>query len=315
MRQNVGLVAGPDFGGSDLGGLYRPAIERYHGRFFRALGDEGRLRALETRHHMLILSGLYGLVPPGEPIQDYSCPVTRSAASYNLWRRSSPSLTWMLRRYIEANHVRDVVELTANTTYRSLVEWGQVRKGLAGVGGRVLHAFCASAAGDNALAAFGDLMRDHLLRDDGLGGIDVDKPWTSGDEMFVLSAVDLPPRGWPREQSPPVRDLEDEVERNRRGVVRYLNGLETPPRGRWPSFQARIDGLRRAGRITVDEAEAMHTVRELRNQLVYGQVRLGRRLSEFRHASEYLRKRARADDRRLSIEELETDWDELVGRL
>ena len=80
---NRHLASGPDFGG-DSRPRYRPAVERYGGRFFLGLGSDraGALRA--SPHHLLLLSGLYGVVRPFEPIQLYSCPLASRVAQ--LWR-------------------------------------------------------------------------------------------------------------------------------------------------------------------------------------------------------------------------------------
>lgn len=67
---NADLVDGPDFGGSQTHGGYLPALQRYDGRFYRELGGTSERAALSfrIRHHLLIVSGLYGLLTPTERI-------------------------------------------------------------------------------------------------------------------------------------------------------------------------------------------------------------------------------------------------------
>ena len=71
---NRALNKGTDFGGHHTAD-YLPAVHRYDGRFFLALGTDGRKNLDGSRHHTLFLSGLYGLLCPSEPIQLYSCPL------------------------------------------------------------------------------------------------------------------------------------------------------------------------------------------------------------------------------------------------
>lgn len=71
---NRGLVKGPDFQqyGLNHGGKYLSAAERYDGTFYQPLGDEKVSLLTGTPHHVLIISGLYGLLTPTEPVQLYT---------------------------------------------------------------------------------------------------------------------------------------------------------------------------------------------------------------------------------------------------
>jgi hypothetical protein len=69
LPYNNDLRDGPDLGGTARGGIYLSAVQRYRGRFFERLGSEGKRRLLDGPHYVLILSGLYGLLSPTEPIQ------------------------------------------------------------------------------------------------------------------------------------------------------------------------------------------------------------------------------------------------------
>lgn len=70
LEYNRRLEWGPDFGGGCTA-RYRPAVERYDGRFFLGLGVDRADALRASRHHLLLLSGLYGVLRPFEPIQLY----------------------------------------------------------------------------------------------------------------------------------------------------------------------------------------------------------------------------------------------------
>ena len=163
---NRALVKGTDFGGLDTA-CYLPAVNRYDGRFFLALGADGRKSLAESRHHTLFLSGLYGLLRPSESIQLYSCPLSVQVAE--LWNSDS-LLTELLCEYMRRCSVAKIFDLTGVDAYRRLIDWPQVAEtGEA----EVLHCFSTSAAGDSALPYFGKLLASGLLdlSEDELAGV------------------------------------------------------------------------------------------------------------------------------------------------
>ena len=97
LEFNHDLARGADFGG-DHTAAYLPAIARYRGRFFQALGEGGRQALRGRRHGALIVSTLYGLVQPMERIQLYSCPLDAEVAE--TWDRDA-LLTDVLCDYID----------------------------------------------------------------------------------------------------------------------------------------------------------------------------------------------------------------------
>ena len=131
-------------------------MNRYDGRFFLALGTDGRKSLAESRHHTLFLSGLYGLLRPSESIQLYSCPLSVQVAK--LWNSDS-LLTELLCEYMRSCGVAKIFDLTGVDAYRRLIDWPQVAK----TGAKVLHCFSTSAAGDSALPYFGKLLASNLL--------------------------------------------------------------------------------------------------------------------------------------------------------
>ena len=192
LEFNHDLAKGPDFGGSRRA-LYLPAIDRYRGRFYQALGENGRQAVSAPGCNMLIVSGLYGLLRPTEQVQLYSCPLSAEVAE--IWSRDS-LLTDLLSDYIERQGILRVFDLLAVDAYRKLIDWQQI----ADSGTDVLHCFDAMASGESALTSLGMALAAELLdlADDGLIAInDGDR---IGNIMFRASIAS--PTGYPDELAP-----------------------------------------------------------------------------------------------------------------
>ncbi len=155
LEYNRQLARGPDFGGNDRA-WYRPAVERYEGRFFLGLGSDRAAALKASPHHLLLLSGLYGVLRPFEPIQLYSCPLASRVAQP--WRDDGV-LTEVLSSYVVERSIERIIDLTAVDAYRRLVDWGEV----SGYGAQLLHCFHVMGAGDYALIPFGQALRGRLL--------------------------------------------------------------------------------------------------------------------------------------------------------
>ncbi|MDE0367598.1 MAG: peroxide stress protein YaaA [Gammaproteobacteria bacterium] len=155
LEYNRQLVQGLDFGGDDRA-HYRPAVQRYDGRFFLGLGADRGTVIRASKHHLLLLSGLYGILRPFEPIQLYSCPLASSVAQ--LWRNDG-ILTEALCSYVVERSIERIIDLTAVDAYRRLVDWQEV----SGYGAQVLHCFHVMGAGDYALIPFGQALRGRLI--------------------------------------------------------------------------------------------------------------------------------------------------------
>ena len=155
LEFNRHLDQGRDFGG-DGRARYRPAVERYEGRLFLGMGSDRAAALRASPHHLLLLSGLYGVVRPFEPIQLYSCPLASRVAG--LWRDDGV-LTDVLSSYVVEHSVERIIDLTAIDAYRRLVDWEEV----SGFGAQVLHCFHVMGAGDSALIPFGQALRGRLL--------------------------------------------------------------------------------------------------------------------------------------------------------
>lgn len=155
LEHNRELSSGPDVGGRHAA-AYLPALDRYEGRFFQALGAAGKRRLLASGHHALFLSGLYGLLRPTEPVQLYSCPLHAQVAER--WRDGN-LLTDVLCEYVRRFGIARIMDLTAMDAYRQLIDWEQVAETKTDV----LHCFDVMAPGDAALTAFGKCMAEELI--------------------------------------------------------------------------------------------------------------------------------------------------------
>ncbi len=196
-RYNRGLIPGPDFGKPMVAGdeRYLPAASLYSGRFYLTLGKEGMDALKASPHHMLIVSGLFGLVTPAEPIQLYECPLEDLPAFSDVWLKDN-LLTSILLDYIRTNNIRTIVDLTAQQEYRSLINWKllNLREGL-----RCLHVHNQDHVADEGLPHLGAFTRTVLIpmTDDQLHAIDTPRMF----EANCLSPDILPPEGWPLEES------------------------------------------------------------------------------------------------------------------
>lgn len=160
LEYNKMLQFGKDFGGSETVGLYLPALARYNGRFYAALGKEGKIKAIKSKHHFLILSGLYGLLSPLESIQLYSVPIERDSIVQKIWKNED-LLTEVLVKYVKSNQIQRIFDFTSRGDYRELVNW----KALSRItGAQVFHCFSIHASGADSLRFFGEFLRDYLFQ-------------------------------------------------------------------------------------------------------------------------------------------------------
>lgn len=189
LEFNRDLARGPEFGGPRTAS-FLPALDRYQGRLYQALGPDRKQRVAESRHHLLLLSGLYGLLRPLEPIQLYSCPLKYQIAE--IWD-GDDLLTDVLCEYVRNQRIAKVVDLTAMDAYRKLIDWNRV----SGSGVEVLHAADSMAAGDYALTSFGRLLGSDLLQrtEDEL----VNLEHGSQLESMVLQSTAVERKGLPSE--------------------------------------------------------------------------------------------------------------------
>ncbi|MCY4244660.1 MAG: peroxide stress protein YaaA [Gammaproteobacteria bacterium] len=135
MEYNKDLVKGPDIDpqhATKRTAFYVPAIKQYDGRFFKnfhdVVGDGCDYGCLggATENHLLIVSGLYGLLTPTEPIQRYNCDIPDVPEIKWIWKEES-LLTNLLISYMKTSGVNRVFDFMADDSYRHLVEWEEIK--------------------------------------------------------------------------------------------------------------------------------------------------------------------------------------------
>lgn len=150
---------GVEFGGTDTA-YYLPALWRYDGRFYTALGSHGKKAILASPHHFLILSGLYGIVTPDEFIQCYSVPLYEGDPVQKVWT-DGKFLSKALSAYLVKYNIQRIFDFTGIQYYHDLIDWDYLKKNNPGV--EILHAFSTQGAGDNALRPFGEIIGNVLV--------------------------------------------------------------------------------------------------------------------------------------------------------
>ena len=270
-----GLREGRDLGGEDPGARYLPAVDRYAGRFFMALGDEGREMLRAPRYHVILLSNIYGLVWPTEPIQVYSSPVRDELGEplrwiYDTWNGRGHVLTSALRAYIAERRITALFDLTADPQFQELVSWDKLAKVM---GLSLLRCWGTRSAGPDSLPAFGHLTRSLLSKsEDELLSIRAgDRADAVCEEVIFGPASEEPPPGALSYQ-PETRDWRDHIARARQGVVELVRRMEGPQaisQTYRPAVGKRIGELQRRGALTSGVEHTMRGILCLRNRVAY----------------------------------------------
>lgn len=221
---NVALKPGPDFRGTARA-RYLPAIDRYIGRFYRPTNDQGetvvlRDRILRSPHHLLIVSGLYGLVLPNEQIQVYESPLEDVQEIRDVWTQDE-RLSYILAAYILSQKIRLVVDMTGQRAYQEMIDWTKIRA-LPDV--RVLHAMSKLGPGPDQLRSFGLLLHDQLLEmpTEGLMDLAPNREFQETDVMLRETAAPPKEHSWPREPT----DLEVALTEMRSGLAQFEQTTE-----------------------------------------------------------------------------------------
>jgi len=193
LPYNRGLIEGPDFGGK-LKGTYLEARKRYIGRLYREVSEE---TWVNHKHHVLILSGLYGLLSPEEPIQLYSLHTKDNQTIFEIWEND---LTKILQKYIERFSISSVVDLTAENLYRKLINWNLIKKS-----SDVFHAFGEQNVGPSLLESIGGFLEEKGFSGDEseLNSLFLHEDFfkTRYEKLFFLSDVsDVKKKGLPEEE-------------------------------------------------------------------------------------------------------------------
>jgi hypothetical protein len=208
LPYNARLTQGGDMGAGGAS-LYLPAMLRYQGRFYTELGADRVRLVRESPHHMLMVSGLYGLVTPEELIQNYTCHILHHPEIVRLWTRQT-RLTSLLLAYMRLFGIKQVFDLSGQRAYRDLFDWPRIRKSA-----RVLHVFGEANAGPDLLSALGQATLQWLTESEStLQSLKAGDTWATDLERLALSEAGTPPVGYPIEtdENAPGAQVADERE-------------------------------------------------------------------------------------------------------
>ncbi len=199
---NENLVFGPDLGGIKEG-KYLPALKEYIGRFYneRGLGSDRLERVCSCGHHVLIISGLYGVVCPNELIQLYESPLEDIPEIQTLWTEDDV-LTNAIIEYIRAKNIRFVIDLTAQQEYRNLIDWSAIKEIAKPI---VFHVHSEHYVGDESLRFIGKFTQNVLL-DMSDDDFEIIEGLYIKDSCCLSPSV-IPPEGWPMEESARIQKM------------------------------------------------------------------------------------------------------------
>ncbi len=158
---NKNLKFGGDFFGDDRNARYLPAVLRFTGGFYSGFGSHGRRELLKCKHHVLILSALYGLLTPFELIQYYACQFGDKNLAYDVWTKNDV-LSRILTDYIQKYNISRIFNFTycSVVAYHECINWDYVKK-IANPD--VFHCYHKFAIGDQALPFFNQCVKKHIL--------------------------------------------------------------------------------------------------------------------------------------------------------
>lgn len=186
--QNQALIFGPDFGGKINEARYLPAYWRYMGRTYTATREEWEnFKRLDEDvcPSVLIISGLYGLIPIDEYIQNYDVHLTDrelgTEPSSMVREHWVPSVTAILLSHLdwlEASgwEIGRVIDLISERSYQLDIDWGSVYPRT-----QVLHRVFEHRAGRDALANIGVVVRNIIRDPSKLSSFEADKFYEEPD--------------------------------------------------------------------------------------------------------------------------------------
>jgi len=167
--ENRALILGPDFGGAINEPRYLPAYWRYSGRTYLATKDEWVAFSNSPDHlrpSILIMSGLYGLIPFDEHIQNYDCHVTdtelgSSRSILTFWGSTMTDILLSHCERLESSGTRvgPIIDLLSEKSYQSAIDWKRIQTRYP-----TLHRVFEKKADREALVNLGTFLRT-LLRD------------------------------------------------------------------------------------------------------------------------------------------------------
>ena len=216
FEHNQELRYGKEFGGMSSKTKYLPAIKRYNGRFFLALGEDRDELVSKSIHHILLMTGLYGLVLPFEPIQIYSCPINEGSVIEKLWKEEN-ILTKILVQYVINNKIKRMFDLTAINTYRYIIDWEQLKKE---TNVEILHCHTKLGAGDNALIRFGSTLKSELIKASEIELLEIEPEQEKNGVLF--RTVMETREDFPKEEIDKLKEAEREIGKNSRYTLNEI---------------------------------------------------------------------------------------------
>jgi hypothetical protein len=198
---NETLVKGPDFSGTEKG-KYLPALDLYRGGFYRSLGLDGIQSIRNSSHHVLIISGLYGLLSPDEQIQIYESPLEDFIDIQETWREKN-ALTMIFLDYLLLNNIKVVINVSSHLAYIHLIDWLTLSIEYFKINKqdlKVLYGSHGIMKGPEALKVLGDVLSKKLITmseqallslddEDLIGSIKLSKKRDYDREIEILSLI------------------------------------------------------------------------------------------------------------------------------
>lgn len=164
---NKALKFGPDIGGQLNEKVYLPAYKRYKGRCYQASPTDWESLLRPQGHpHVLIMSGLYGLILPTDPIQNYDVHITDVDRSSGLnlqsyWKDRELMTEILLShiKWIEQNKgpIGRIVDCLSELSYQETINWSLLEHRWP-----VFHRVFEKSAGRDSLENLGIWIRDVL---------------------------------------------------------------------------------------------------------------------------------------------------------
>ncbi|MCK1491292.1 peroxide stress protein YaaA [Bradyrhizobium sp. 180] len=165
---NAKLVHGLDLGGvATSAGEYLPACERYSGRIYGRITNEGWESYFQngSRVKVLIMSGLYGLIEPDEFIQNYDIHLSDTHKDYGLDVKSqwlelyTKALTSYVRHAWSGGRRVRILNLLCDHHYVDAIRWHSLPREAC----EVFH-FTSSMSSDVALLPPAGTLIDSILK-------------------------------------------------------------------------------------------------------------------------------------------------------
>ena len=118
-----------------------------------------------SQHNVIIISGLYGMLFPNEPVQIYESPMEDFLEIQNVWR-DDRTLTKILLDYLISQNISAIVNLSSQLAYINLFDWEWLKNEYFQKKGqdlKVLFSFHEVMKGQEALVKLGELFGKEVI--------------------------------------------------------------------------------------------------------------------------------------------------------